>query len=111
MKYSFLLYFLLIFLSPPQKDDWKLEKDKDGVKVYTRIPPGEKYKEFRAITILEGSTTNAVALLGDIEVAPDWYVHVKQASVLEQINSQQSIVHIELNLPFPADDRDMTAVF
>jgi len=111
MKCSFVLYFLIFFLNSPQNDDWKLEKDKDGVKVYTRFPPGEKYKEFRAITTLEGTISNAVALLGDIQVASDWYAHVKQASVLEKYNSRQSIVHIELNLPFPADDRDMIAFF
>jgi len=62
-----------------------LEKEKDGVKVYTRVPAGEIYKEFRASTILKSTLTSAVALLGDIQAAPGWYTRVKQGKFLKNI--------------------------
>ncbi|MDA0195083.1 MAG: START domain-containing protein [Bacteroidetes bacterium] len=108
-------FVLLLSLSSlqgySQNDGWDLEKNKDGVKVYTRIPAGEIYKEFRAVTTLESTLSSAIALLGDMQAAPDWYAHVKQGKVLKKYNSLQSMVHIELDLPFPADDRDLVALF
>ena len=108
----FLGILLISFVGLNSSDkEWKLEKDKDGVKVYTRPHEGSKIKEFRATTILEASLSSAVALVRDAEVTPEWYNHVKSGTPVKIFDEKRSIVHLELDFPFPATDRDIIAKF
>ncbi|MEQ9424276.1 MAG: START domain-containing protein [Cyclobacteriaceae bacterium] len=97
-------------LSKAQADEqWVLEKQKKGIAVHTRIPAGERFKEFKATATINSSVESIVALLLDTEAAPQWYNHIESAKIIQQITDAEGIVYFHLNLPFPVTDRDMVS--
>ena len=103
--------FASIELTAFSGDQWKLEKDKNGIRVYTRLTEGRKIKEFKAITRVKSSLTSVVALVRDADAAPEWYNHVESGEPIKIFDEQSSIVHLKLDFPFPATDRDLVARF
>lgn len=83
--------FIMIFLSSllVQSDGWKLEKDKDGIQVYTRLTEGRKIKEFRAVTRVNASLTSVVALVRDADAAKDWYNHVESGTLQSKFSMKR----------------------
>ncbi len=108
MMIILMLFISSLFVNP---DGWKLEKDKDGIKVYTRLTDGRKIKEFKAVTRINSSLTSVVALVRDSDAAKDWYNHVESGTPIKVFDEKSSIVHLKLNFPFPATDRDLVAKF
>lgn len=107
----YLLNITLLLLTLNTPSEWKLEKDKDGIQVYTRVKEGYKLKEFKAITTLDVNINSAVALVRDQEVVHEWYNHVKSGESVEELDERRSIVYLHLDFPFPATDRDLIAKF
>lgn len=94
-------------LSSLADSEWKLEKDTDGVKVYTRVVEGSPLKEFKGITHLKTSLTSIVALLDDRAVAPSWIKDTRESSLIKKIDSSVSIAYNVTAAPWPVKDRDM----
>lgn len=87
--------------------DWKLEKDADGVQVYTRVVEGSPLKEFKGITHLNTSLSSIVALLDDRTVAPSWIKDTKESTLLNKIDDSVSIAYNVTAAPWPVKDRDL----
>ena len=56
-------------------NQWELEIDKDGVKVYSLKSPGSSLKQFKMVTRLKTTLNRAVASLtdNDLENCTDWF--------------------------------------
>ena len=61
-----LVFVLLLSLFSLKADDWELKRNKDGIKVYTRSIEESTFREFKAVSTLEGSITEIAAVIKDV---------------------------------------------
>ena len=104
-------YFLILCLlaagfAHAQEQDWKLKKDADGIKVYTRPVEGEAMNETKAVTKLNASLSATVAMLIDVENFHSWSPSTKSSRLLEQKSATEIIYYVETEAPWPVSDRD-----
>lgn len=103
----FLLLFVLNFALA--QSDWKLSTVKDGIKVYTGTVPDSKIKAIKVECELNTTVPQLVAVVMDINTAPDWVYHVKSAKLVKQVSPTELYYYSEVNLPWPAANRDFVA--
>jgi hypothetical protein len=112
MTPTFFKYFLILFstnaflFSAYGQEEWTLQKDKDGIKVYTRDSDKSAFDEFRATMQLNQSIHSFVAVMRDAESLPDWAYSVKNARTLKMMGDSLQYYYSEVSIPFPFTDRD-----
>ena len=90
-----------------QGEDWKLEKEKDGISVYTRQPEGTNIKEFKATVEIQSEIQFLVDMVLDVEEYNQWMDNIKSAEVFQRINDDNFFVYSEINVPWPMTNRDL----
>lgn len=86
--------------------NWKLAKEKNGITIYTRTMEGTKFKEYKAICVIEASPVELVKILTDVHEYTEWMAFVKEAEVVEKDGEDIFYVYSEVKVPFPFDNRD-----
>jgi hypothetical protein len=86
--------------------EFTLEKDKNGVKVYTRKIEGSSLKEFKGVTAIKTSLTSLVALMDDTDALPRWLHNCGAARLVQMINERERITYTTVKAPWPVADRD-----
>jgi hypothetical protein len=110
IKPNFLLLSLLIFfstLAALHAQQWNLEKDKDGIKVYTRPEPGSNFKAFKGETEVHATLEAVSAIIEDVEQFDEWDKDVKEIRVLERQPDKMLKYYVVYDLPWPIQDRDL----
>jgi hypothetical protein len=92
------------FIAPD--NDWKLEKDKDGIKIYTRYLGGSDYKEVKTQLIVKSTLAGVVKVLNDVPSFTQWAYNCKVSKLLKSIGSAEYYAYCLYSVPWPADDRD-----
>jgi hypothetical protein len=85
--------------------DWALQKQAEGIDVYTRPVAGSEIKEFKGEGIVGVEADAIVALLRDGGRFKDWFPNTSESKLLrrdEQISYQYSV----MQTPWPISDRD-----
>ena len=90
-----------------QKSNWQLSKNKNGIKVYTRVPKGTKIKEFKALTTINASVDKIEGEIRNVSSHAEWIKDIIMPSILKSINSNEMYSYYQLKVPFPFDNRDM----
>ncbi len=85
--------------------DWELQKDKNGVKVWTKDYPDSKFKQFKATAKFEAELENVVAVFLDIENMGVWYDRVEKVTLVEKFSEMEGTYKIDFGLPWPVKDR------
>lgn len=105
-----IIFSLLIILLPGLcngQRNWKLEKNENGIKVYSSDVPNAAYKAVKVETVLTGTYSKLIAILSDVPQFSKWIYHSK-ANSLVQINSPHDFIyHTETLLPWPMSNRDV----
>jgi len=107
--FLFALFLILNIASAFGQTDWKLSTDKEGIKVYTSIVPDSKIKAVKVECDLNATPSQLVAVVMDINTAPDWVYHVKSAKMVKQVSPSELYYYSEVSLPWPAANRDFVA--
>lgn len=89
--------------------NWKLATDKDGIKVYTSAVPNSKIKAVKVTCDLPAKASTLVALLLDVESAPQWIYHTKSCKLLRQVSPAELYYYSEVEVPWPVENRDFVA--
>lgn len=103
------LLFVFALKSASAQNDWKLSTEKDGIRIYTSMVPDSKVKAVKVECDLTATPAQLVALVMDINTAPDWVYHVKSAKLLKQVSATELYYYSEVNLPWPVANRDFVA--
>jgi len=94
-----------------EREDWELQKESDGVRVFTRDSSLPGLKTARAETVIPVDDPYViVALLDDVEASVEL---MDTACFVEEIESEEpgtKHIHMVLDLPWPLKDRDVVAV-
>lgn len=88
-------------------EEWKLVKDKRGIKVYTRPFHGSKVDEFKGTTIINARIESVLALFKNIEEQPEWMDRCIDARMVKRANDFEGIIYNVTELPWPCDNRDV----
>lgn len=105
MKYA-LFAVLILAGHAAASEAWELDRDKEGIKVYTREVEGSRYREFKGVTEMQTSLASAVGLLDDTSACQDWLHLCEESRVLDQKNWSERYIYQISDLPFPASTRD-----
>ncbi|MBD9631873.1 START domain-containing protein [Pseudomonas sp. PDM19] len=110
MKRSPYLLLALLLTGPAlvhaQAAEWKLAKDKDGVRVYLSEVPGSHYKSFRGVTLVNADVATLGHLQENLRVSCAWLYACAQMRLLKY--SDEAIwVYLDTKLPWPAAPRDL----
>lgn len=99
-----LSFFLLSSISHAQAE-WKLRKEVDGIKVYTRSVDNSKFDEYKVESSLQGSLHQIMSIFKDFSIYPKLFPESSEHKALT--NQEKShIIYMRMNAPFPATDRD-----
>ncbi len=101
---------MLISLGASAQENWKLVKEEDGIKVYTKTESGSDYKAFKAEMQVSCKIEDIVDVLKNSETINNWIVNCKDVKLLKTDNNDQ-YYYIETSLPFPFKNRDMVYHF
>lgn len=86
---------------------WHLEKDKNGIKVYSRLPEGSKFKEVKVACEIEGTLSQLFAFLSDVEYYPEVVYKNKLSYKLKQQSERDFIYYCITAFPWPLKNRDL----
>ena len=88
------------------QNNWEIDKNKDGIKVYTRAEKGSSFKAFRAIVEVNNSVEEIIKVLKNISEYTNWYGYTKTSKLLKTENGIQ-YNYVETIFPWPYNNRDM----
>jgi len=88
------------------QENWKLIKDDNGIRIYTKTNAKTNFKTFRANMIIDASIDSFVALLNDIDAFKGWGYKTKEAKLLNRSGDTLLIMYSTAKSPFPFRDRD-----
>lgn len=103
----FILVLSSLALLSFTNNDWSLEKNKSGIKVYTRSVAGKSIKEFKAVSVINCNIQELERILDDIPNYPKWQKECLYIEVLEQNSPDEMYTYFEIDMPFPLSNRDM----
>jgi len=63
---------------------WKLNTDKEGIKVYTGEFAGSNVKAIKVECEMDASATELVALLMDVNTSAEWVYRTKSAKIIRK---------------------------
>jgi ribosome-associated toxin RatA of RatAB toxin-antitoxin module len=105
--------FLIVFMhhsaALSQAYVWQLEKDVDGIKVFTRNVDGYQIKEFKATTKIDAPLATVFDILLDVNNYPGWIEDVIYAEKIFQ-DKYETGMYYQLKLPWPIKNRDLSLV-
>ena len=101
---------MLLIITPAysQENSWERVKNGSGIEIYTRSVPGSAIKEFRAVTVVQGSLSAVLAMLDDTGSYPRWMYRCTEASLLSKKDVYERITYNVTSSPWPVADRDIT---
>lgn len=106
------MHALIVFLALSQLisfqgDDWRLDKNKEGIKVYTREVKDFPIREFRVESSTKASLNDIENVFRDIQTYTSWMPDILDASLIEQVAPDIYIYHMAIGAPFPVSNRDL----
>jgi len=91
------------------ENPWQLERDKQGVQIYTRSVKGSPYDEIKGVTLVTAKLSSLVALIRDTEACSDWADLCKESKLHESISATEHYIYTLNDLPWPVANRDVLA--
>ncbi len=86
--------------------NWKLSKDKDGIKVYQSDLQHSSYNAIKVECTLEGNYDKLIGILKNVNGQKDWVYQNKTSYILKQVNPYEFFYYTEASLPWPMSNRD-----
>lgn len=110
MRYKLLFILLLALSSARAQTDWKQSAEEDGIKIYNGPTSAtSKIKPIKVECTFNATAAQLVAVLLDIKAYTDWVYHTRSASVVKQVSPAELYYHSEVDIPWPAQNRDFVA--
>ena len=108
-----LLVFMAImsltsFKAPQQTqvDGWVYERDKKGIKIFTKKSKWGKLRDCRATMMVSVSPEQMLKVLTDFDNYKTWMPRCRKSSVVARLSEHEFIVHMVFNGTWPVKDRD-----
>ena len=86
--------------------NWKLSKDKDGIRVFLSENPRSKFKSIKVECTLQGTFDHLIAILTDIPHLKDWVYNMKTSYLIKRTSANDMYYYTETSIPWPMSNRD-----
>lgn len=86
--------------------NWKLSKEKDGIRVFQSDGQHSKFKSIKVECTLQGNYDKLMAVLNDVNHQKDWVYNSKNSAILKRISPGEFYYYTETYLPWPMTNRD-----
>ena len=90
---------------------WVLQKNENGIAVYTRIHADSPIKEVRVVNCVRSSLSSIVALMMETTNYPNWIYGCIESTSLKVISDKELYNYQVSDLPWPMSDRDVICHF
>ncbi len=115
MRKYFVFLLLITFTTNLSATEpaWKLEKDKEGIKIYNRAIEGSKLKEYKGETIVNASVSQLVALFKDVSKHDQLFYKCKKGStkLQKKVSDNEFYTYMVIEVPWPATNRDIVTKY
>ena len=103
------LHILMVISLPAfsQTGEWKLQKDENGIKIYTRHADGFAIDELKTESIVKAPMAAVVGVIMDADHYQDWIYACAESRVLQKISDTEQYQYQINDLPYPLSDRDI----
>ncbi|WP_340076978.1 START domain-containing protein [Leptobacterium sp. I13] len=106
MKFYLFLLITSFHVFNGLAQEWKLKKDKNGIKVYTRTLDSTKIHEYKAVMIIDIPIEKVYETITDGDNIWIWNYRTSASKVLKKYADGEFILWMSNNLPWPIRDRD-----
>jgi hypothetical protein len=108
-QFHFTLFFCftIIFSCSLQAQSWDFIKEKDGIKIYTRLESGKTLKTYQGVTDIKAPAEKIFALLEDINNTDWWDKNLTHIKVLLYEKNKRVEYYMVYELPWPVTNRDL----
>ena len=89
------------------QNQWVLNTNKDGIKVYTREVEGSKFKEYRGEVLVTTKLSALIAVLDDVDNQKNWFHDCIESRKLKNISRTEGINYFQQYAPWPVSNRDI----
>jgi hypothetical protein len=109
---SFSNHFLLVLVLLAGNIDlraqsWNYIKEKNGIKLYTRVPEYSTFKCFRGETTFHASMQEIGRYIGNVKNFNWWDKNIRELRVLEPGSEKHVSYYFVYDVPWPLSDRDI----
>ena len=101
-----LIYIICFISAAVFASDWELEKNRNGVKIYTRSSALSDFKEYKGVVYINASRQQVAKTVLDIRAYRYWFPDCEESSVLRKLSDNEVVVYYKINCPWPTMDRD-----
>ena len=108
-KFLLLLLSFLMLTSmkrQQQANEWVYEREKKGIKVFTKKSKWGKLRDSKAVMTVSSSPQEILTLLTDFDNYKTWYPRCSKSRIVARLNENEFIVQLHFNAPWPIKDRD-----
>jgi hypothetical protein len=99
-------FYLLAQSSSVSAQQWKLEKHKGDLKIFSQLTDSG-YKKVRVETIAEAHPLALVNLFNDVEFSSEWIHNCIAVKILNSNSPTERLVQTFFDAPWPIKNRDM----
>jgi len=85
---------------------WELQKNESGIKVFTRSTTNSSFNSFRAEMTVKNSVAEVVHLLKHMDKYPNIFPDTKELKILNRPNDSTQVQYSLTDAPWPVSDRD-----
>ncbi len=85
---------------------WKLEKEADGISIYTASVEGSDFKAFRAVMEVTASLNQMVSMHTDPDNISEWLYDCKKSELIKKVKDNEFYIYYVSDAPWPVQDRD-----
>jgi hypothetical protein len=103
----FYIFILLLLSCQMKAQSWNFIKEKDSIKIYTRVEAGKSLKSYRAVTSINAPVEKIFAVMEDINNTDWWDKNLTQIKVLLYEKNKRARYYLVYELPWPVTDRDL----
>ncbi|HLP51519.1 MAG TPA: START domain-containing protein [Chitinophagales bacterium] len=97
---------LASFKKQQQVDEWVYEREKKGIKVFTKKGKWGNLRDSKAVMVVSGSPQTIYNFLTDFSNYNTWYPRCSKSRVLAKLSENEMIVQLYFDAPWPVKDRD-----
>jgi len=106
-----ILTILLTLLLHPSilvaQEEWKLNRNENGIKVYTASSEDSKFKRIKVEATFSGTIDKLMAILMDVTNNKQWVYHTRNSHLVQLVNPHEVVYYAETSLPWPFSNRDV----
>lgn len=107
--YTLILLFVCLCFQHTAKcqDDWTLQKDKNGIKVFSRKSTKYKLDELKVETVFDGRLSQLAAIVLDVNNQHEWVYKTVKSQLLKEASLADIYYYTEIEASWPFNNRDV----